>query len=91
MLSLILINPQILNFCLFNPIININDDSDFKDWKEESIRLLEGGKEAFEERKRLITEGLARDEFFNQAYKMSKKLHYNLPESTQDSQEKYYY
>ena len=48
-------------------------------------------REAFEERKRLITEGLARDEFFNQAYKMSKKLHYNLPESTQDSQEKYYY
>lgn len=48
-------------------------------------------REAFEERKRLITDGLARDEFFNQAYKMSKKLHYNLPESTQDSQEKYYY
>ena len=48
-------------------------------------------RDAFEERKRLITEGLSNDEFLSQAYKRSKKLHYNLPESTQDSQEKYYY
>lgn len=48
-------------------------------------------RDAFEERKRLITEGLSNDEFLSQACKMSKKLHYNLPESTQDSQEKYYY
>lgn len=33
-----------------NKLINIKDTNDTKDWKEESIRILEGGKEAFEER-----------------------------------------
>ena len=48
-------------------------------------------RDAFEERKRLIAEGLANDEFLSQACKMSKKLHYNLPENSQDSQGKFYY
>ena len=42
-------------------------------------------------RKRLISEGLANDEFLSQACKMSKKLHYNMPESSQDSQGKIYW
>lgn len=33
-----------------NKLININDQNDTKDWKAESIKILEGGKEAFEER-----------------------------------------
>jgi len=33
-----------------NKLVNIKDENDYKDWKEESIRILEGGKEAFEER-----------------------------------------
>lgn len=33
-----------------NKLININDKDDIKDWKSESIRILEGGKEAFAER-----------------------------------------
>lgn len=33
-----------------NKLVNINDENDIKDWKAESIRILEGGKEAFEER-----------------------------------------
>ncbi len=33
-----------------NKLVNIKDISDIKDWKEESIKILEGGKEAFEER-----------------------------------------
>lgn len=33
-----------------NKLVNIKDTNDMKDWKEESIRILEGGKEAFEER-----------------------------------------
>ncbi len=33
-----------------NQLININDSLDTKDWKDESIKILEGGKEAFEER-----------------------------------------
>lgn len=33
-----------------NKLINIKNKDDYKYWKEESIRLLEGGKEAFEER-----------------------------------------
>ena len=32
-----------------NKLVNIKDENDYKDWKEESIRILEGGKEAFEE------------------------------------------
>ena len=31
-------------------IFNIKDENDTKDWKEESIKILEGGREAFEER-----------------------------------------
>ena len=33
-----------------NKLINIKNNKDVRDWKEESIRILEGGKEAFEER-----------------------------------------
>ena len=33
-----------------NKLINIKDENDTKDWKEESIKILEGGREAFEER-----------------------------------------
>ena len=33
-----------------NKLINICDSSDTKEWKEESIKILEGGREAFEER-----------------------------------------
>ena len=33
-----------------NKLINIKDNTDQKDWKAESIRILEGGKEAFDER-----------------------------------------
>jgi len=33
-----------------NKLVNIKDENDYKDWKEESIRILEGGKEAFDER-----------------------------------------
>lgn len=45
---------------------------------------------SFEERKRLISEGLSKDEFLSQACMMSKKLHYNMPEGAQDSQGKIY-
>ena len=34
-----------------NKLTNISDKNDFRNWKEESIKILEGGKEAFEERK----------------------------------------
>ena len=33
-----------------NKLINVKDEKEYKDWKEESIRILEGGKEAFDER-----------------------------------------
>lgn len=33
-----------------NKLINIKDNTDTKEWKDESIKILEGGKEAFEER-----------------------------------------
>lgn len=33
-----------------NKLINTKDNTDTKEWKEESIKILEGGKEAFEER-----------------------------------------
>lgn len=33
-----------------NKLINVSDQTDRKEWKEESIKILEGGKEAFEER-----------------------------------------
>lgn len=33
-----------------NKLVNVKDNSDYKGWKEESIKILEGGKEAFEER-----------------------------------------
>ena len=33
-----------------NKLINIKNIKDVKDWKAESIRILEGGKEAFDER-----------------------------------------
>ena len=33
-----------------NKLTNIKDNTDQKDWKAESIRILEGGKEAFDER-----------------------------------------
>lgn len=33
-----------------NKLINIKDSEDIRDWKEESIKILEGGREAFEER-----------------------------------------
>lgn len=33
-----------------NKLVNVFDNSDVKEWKNESIKILEGGKEAFEER-----------------------------------------
>ena len=33
-----------------NKLINISDQTDTKEWKDESVKILEGGKEAFEER-----------------------------------------
>lgn len=33
-----------------NKLINIENQIDFKDWKNESIKILEGGRDAFEER-----------------------------------------
>lgn len=33
-----------------NKLINIENQIDFKDWKNESITILEGGRDAFEER-----------------------------------------
>lgn len=33
-----------------NQLINIKDDTDCKNWKDESIKILEGGKDAFDER-----------------------------------------
>ena len=33
-----------------NKLINIHDSSDTKNWKDESISILEGGREAFNER-----------------------------------------
>lgn len=39
-----------------NKLINIKDQNDTKNWKEESIKILEGGKEAFEERGEIYSE-----------------------------------
>lgn len=39
-----------------NKLININDSNDTKNWKDESIKILEGGKEAFEERGEIYSE-----------------------------------
>jgi hypothetical protein len=33
-----------------NKLKNLKNENDDKNWKDESIRILEGGKEAFEER-----------------------------------------
>lgn len=33
-----------------NTLKNVNNEEDIKDWKKESIKILEGGKDAFEER-----------------------------------------
>ena len=36
-----------------NELINIENDKEMKNWKDESIKVLEGGKEAFEDRRRV--------------------------------------
>jgi len=40
-----------------NQLTNINDDSDTKDWKETSMKILEGGKEAFYDREGIYESG----------------------------------
>lgn len=39
-----------------NKLVNIKNMADIKDWKAESIRILEGGKEAFDERSDIYAE-----------------------------------
>ena len=36
-----------------NELINIENDKEMKNWKDESIKVIEGGKEAFEDRRRV--------------------------------------
>ena len=47
---MIMANIKFIGNPYVNKLVNIKDENDYKDWKEESIRILEGGKEAFEER-----------------------------------------